>query len=273
MLGMMPRLSPVLLKAVLLLLVLAWGTALASDPLVAQSVEPLFEHPIEVTVSATSATIVVTTSEPLACVVVYGEDETFGHLALDQEMGGAAHREHRVVLRGLAPDTEYVYRFQGSAADGTFYASELYTFRTEPGDEVEALGVNVAQLERGARIVEASSEFSAAFAAQHAIDGDPATEWSSAGDGDDAFITVELAEAAEVVGFGFWTRTMGLSAQVYSFTVENEAGEHFGPFELPDADRLHAFPIEASGQRFTFRVVSSSSGNTGAVELAVFARE
>lgn len=270
---MIPRTSLIFCKAVLIL-ALAWGTtALASDLPVAQRVEPLFEHPIEVTASATSATIVVTTSEPLACVVVYGTDERFGHLALDQDMGGAAHREHRVVLRGLAPDTEYVYRFQGSAADGTFYASELYSFRTEPADETDAPGVNVAQLERGARIAEASSEFSATFAARHAIDGDSTTEWSSAGDGDDAFVTVELAEAAEVVGFGLWTRTMGSSAQIHRFTVENEAGEVFGPFELPDADRLYAFPAEASGQRFTFRVVSSSGGNTGVVELAVFVRD
>ena len=71
-------------------------------------------------------------------------------------------------------------------------------------------------------------------------------------------------------GFGLWTRTMGTSAQIESFVVENERGEMFGPFVLPDAAGMHSFPAVAAGRTFTFRVVSSSGGNTGAVEVGIF---
>ena len=93
-----------------------------------------------------SATLELTTSAALACVVVYGSDEGFGQLALDQSMGASAHQDHLVNLRGLSPDTEYFYRVQGSDPQGTFYASETLSFRTPPADETASLGVNVATL-------------------------------------------------------------------------------------------------------------------------------
>ena len=118
-----------------------------------------------------------------------------------------------------------------------------------------------------------SSEFNSSFAAQNAIDDDPSSEWSSQGDGNEASITVNLAEPTEVTGFGLWTRTMGTSAQIGRFEVENEAGEVFGPFEIPDASGLYTFPAETRGQTFTFRVVDGSGGNTGVVAVEVYAAE
>jgi hypothetical protein len=55
-----------------------------------------------------------------------------------------------------------------------------------------------------------------------------------------------------------------------SFSVE--AGEIFGPFAISDANQLYRFPATGRGQRFTFRVVESSGGNTGVFEVAVFTR-
>lgn len=244
-----------------------------AQPLTSHPIEPLLESPVGVTdVTAASATLAVTTTLDLACVVVYGKDESFGQLALDQDMGGGAHREHFVILRGLEPDTEYLYRLQGSDASGVFYASSVLSFRTPSAPASADLGENVVTLAAGARVLEVSSEFSDSFRAEHALDGDPETEWSSRADGDDAFLTVELPEAVEVSGFGLWTRTMGSSAEIRRFEVENEAGDVYGPFELPDAAGMHSFPASGRGQRFTFRVLDSSGGNTGIVELAVFAR-
>ncbi|MDF1523349.1 MAG: fibronectin type III domain-containing protein, partial [Trueperaceae bacterium] len=95
----------------------------AAQPLVSLPVEDVVDGPIAMSeVTATSATLLVTTHIDLACVVVFGEDEGFGQLALDADMGGGAHRDHRVLLRGLEPDTEYAYRLQGSAPDGSFFA-------------------------------------------------------------------------------------------------------------------------------------------------------
>jgi len=253
-------------------------TRTAPGVLTAQPIEPILAGPLELgELTPQSATLNITTNRDVACVVVFGTDPGFGQLALDQQMGSSAHRDHRVIMRGLQPDTEYVYRLQGSDPDGTFYASSTLRFRTPPPEPQADLGTNVARVELGARIVDVSSNFgggdnASSFGANHAIDGDTGTEWSSAGDGDQAFITVELPQAVEVSGFGLWTRTMGTSAQIARFEVENEAGEIFGPFAITDASQLYGFPATGRGQRFTFRVVESSGGNTGVVEIGVFTR-
>ena len=96
----------------------------------------------------TSATISVSTTIDAACAVVFGEDETFGRLATDKDMGGSAHRDHHVVLGGLRPGTTYVYRFQGSAVDGRLYRSQLFTFTTPT-----AAASGPVDLAIGARIV------------------------------------------------------------------------------------------------------------------------
>jgi hypothetical protein len=250
----------------------AWGTA-PSQALVSLPIESVVEGPIAMSeITATSATLIVTTTLDVACVVVFGRTEEFGELALDADMGAAAHREHRVLLRGLEPDTEYVYRLQGSDANGRFYASEVMRFRTLTAEGTALLGVNVATAEAGAVVTAVSSEFGGAYAAGNAIDGDPRSEWSSRGDGDGAYLTIRLAEPTEVVGFGFWTRTMVTSAEVRRFEVVNERGEVFGPFDVPDASGRYDFPAAGSGQEFTFRVVTSTGGNTGAVEVAIYTR-
>ena len=58
-------------------------------------------------------------------------------------------------------------------------------------------GMNVAE---GATVTEVSSEFGASWAGANAFDGDLNTEWSSAGDADEAFVTIDLDSAQEIVG-------------------------------------------------------------------------
>ncbi len=261
---------PIARFPLVLLAALSLATAVA-QPLVSLPVENVIDGPIAMSdVTPTSATLVVTTLVDLACVVVFGPDDGFGQLALDADMGGGAHRDHQVFLRGLEPDTEYAYRLQGSDPDGNFYASEVLRFRTPAAEVSVSLGVDVATAEAGATVVAASSEFGGAFAAGNAIDGNPRSEWSSRGDGDAAFITVRLREPVEVTGFGLWTRTMGSSAQIERFEVVNEHGEVFGPFDVPDATSTYDFAASGRGQEFTFRVLASSGGNTGLVEVSVY---
>ncbi len=259
-------------RATLLALIAFLATAsVLAGGLVSQPLEPLVEQPIAMTdVGPTSASLLVTTDVDLACVVVFGTDTDFGGLALDLDMGGAAHRDHRVALRGLEPDTEYVFRMQGSAPDGTFYASEVYAFRTLPAAADDRAWRNVATVDAGARVVEASSEFGAAFAAERAIDGSATTEWSSRGDGDEAFITVELAERVAFAGFGVWSRTMGSSAEIRRFEVVTEAGDVYGPFEIDGAAERFVFDATGEAQTFTLRVLDSTGGNTGLIEFAVY---
>ena len=233
----------------------------------AQPVEPFVEGDLAPDeIGPRSAVIAVTTTIDLACVVVFGPDDGFGRMALDQQMGGAAHQDHRVVLSGLEPDTAYVYRFQGSAPDGRLFASEILSFRTAPEASDARFGATVADL----RAVDASSEFSAAFAAGNAVDGDGGSEWSSAGDGDDAWIEIELPGPTRLSGIGVWTRTMTRSARIERFTVRTEDGSTFGPFELPDANGLHRFPLDATAERLRLEVEASTGGNTGLVEFEVY---
>jgi hypothetical protein len=227
-----------------------------------------------VELGSTGAAVQVTTDLDRVCSVVYGTDESYGGQTTDPDMGGMAHRQHYAPVRGLAPDTVYHYRVQGIASDGSMYVSDDLTFRTPPEDAGSGNeGRDIASADAGARVIEVSSEFADSWSGENAIDGDPQTEWSSAGDGDDAFIEIELAESSDLTAVGFWTRTMGTSAQVSSFRVIADNQTELGPFDIPDSVQMYTFPITITAQRLRYEAVSSSGGNTGAVELAAFVQD
>jgi hypothetical protein len=268
------RAGAVLTVTVVLALILAGcGDATPGDPSTAAPVLPIddvLDSAIVVTPdpTGTSATLTVTTSIPLACAVIYGIDEAFGAIATDDDMAGGAHQDHAPVLRGLEPETEYRYVLQGSDANGNLYRSGVRHFTTPTATEPERPGPNVASM--GA-VVAVSSEFSDAFAAAFAIDGDPSTEWSTAGDGDDAWLTIELPAPTDVVGFAVRSRSMGDGSsviQTYRVTVDDS--EVFGPFEAR-SDGLSIAQVTAAGQRFRFDAVTTTGGNTGAVEIEIHA--
>ena len=219
---------------------------------------------IELDPSGTAATLKVTTNVDAVCAVAYGTDGPSGSIATDQDMGGGAgHSDHRAVMTGLQPNTEYQYRLQGVAADGNIYRSEVFTFTTPSAATTGDFGPNVAT---GANVVDVSSEFSADFAAANAVDGDLATEWSSRGDGNDAFITIDLGEVTDVTAVSFRTRSMSDgSAIAETFTVEVD-GTMYGPFPAGPTASEASF----TGRMLTFHVASSSGGNTGAIEVEVF---
>lgn len=264
------RRFPLAQNVVLALAILAaasLGVAPAQAMPSVEAVEPFVDGDLAPDdIGPRSAVISVATTIDLACVVVFGIDDGFGSMALDQQMGGAAHQEHRVVLSDLEPDTEYVYRFQGSAPDGRLFASEIMTFRTASETTDARFGDAVSDV----RAVAASSEFSSAFAAGNAVDGDGGSEWSSAGDGDDAWIEIALPGASALSGIGVWTRTMARSARIERFTIETDRGETFGPYELPDANGLHRFPLDATASSLRLEVEASTGGNTGLVELEIY---
>jgi len=221
-----------------------------------------------------TVTVRVETTVPLACAVVYGTTPDYGRIATDTDMAGGGHSEHRPLLTGLQPDTLYYARLQGVGPDGALYRSEEYTFRTGPA-AAEGGQPNLARPENGARLVGVSSNYGggaddSSFGALNALDGNPATQWSSDGDGDAAWIEIELAAETRVTRISFWTRTMGSLAEIHSFQIVTDKGETIGPFNLADAAQAYYFETDFTAQRLRFEAVTTSGGNTGAVEIEVY---
>ncbi len=227
--------------------------------------------------SGQDGTLLFVSSIPLACSVVYGETPAFGQIAVDQDMNGGAHTDHHPALSGLKPDTEYHYRVQGTAVDGTLYASAVMTFRTPRAAPAGPL--NLASLDAGGRIVDVSSNFGSgpndgSWGADSAIDGSRTTEWSSNGDGDGGFVEIALAREARLGAVEVWTRSMSNNtARIFKFTLTTDSGEVLGPFELPDAAKPHRFDIDVTAKSLRLDVVSSNGGNVGLVEFAAYEAE
>jgi len=260
--------GPLLLVAVLLLSACSGVTGGAADTDVLP-IEDILASDIVVTPdpSGTFAVLEVDTDIEVVCSVVYGTTDAFGLIATDDDMAGGAHADHHPRLGRLAPNTTYQYRLQGSDAAGNLYRSDVMTFTTPQAEAVESPGTNVAS---DATVVAVSSEFSSGFAAEHAIDGDLGTEWSTAGDGDDASITIDLGQAVEVVGIGFRSREMtDGSAIIEQYTVTVDDSETFGPF--PAGQGLVISQVAFEGQMLRFDAVTTTGGNTGAVEIEVYA--
>lgn len=230
---------------------------------------PMFEE-----LTDTSVVVALKTGAPALCQVNYGPTTEYG-LMRRMSMTGPMD-DHRILLPGLKPDTAYHVRLTAVDTNARLYQSGDLTFRTKPASAGAPLGRNIASLAAGARVVGVSSNYggegnASTFGANNAIDGDAATEWSSNGDGDKAWIEIELANATRVVQVGFWTRTMGSSAQIQEFEVIADGQTRLGPFTLKDAGRTHRFPVEVTAKRLRFNVLKSSGGNTGAVEIEALA--
>ena len=127
------------------------------------------------------------------------------------------------------------------------------------------LGQNLALLKNGASVAGVSSNFGgggndSAFGAANALDGDPATGWSSAGDSNAAWIEVQLPSETNVTSVGFWTRTMGDSAQVRSFHVTTGRGETYGPFTVDTATVIYRFETQFTAKLLRFELLDTSRG-------------
>jgi hypothetical protein len=234
-----------------------------------EPIEPILASEIIVTAdpSGTTAKLTVDTNIPVACAVIYGTDSTFGSIAVDNDMQGGAHRDHGPFLTGLTPDTDYRYVLQGSDAAGTVYRSGTFTFRTPPAAE-NSLGVNIAP---SGTVTGASSEFSDTFAADNAIDGNVATEWSTAGDGDDAWIELDLGAEVEIIGVAFRTRQMTDGTAITSTFNITIDGARLGPFPTGGDPVMLEEPV--IGRTLRIDAEQTTGGNTGASEIVIYSRE
>ncbi len=102
--------------------------------------------------------------------------------------------------------------------------------------------------------------------------GENLAEGATAGDADDAFITIDLGSPQDIAGVEFLTRTTADdSATTITFFVTVDDGEQFGPFTAgtPANPEFNAAPFV--GQVLRFDVENSTGGNTGAIEIRAFA--
>lgn len=235
---------------------------ITEEPLILENIMP------------TSASVRFVSSLAANCIIVYGETTDFGQITQDDDMGGFTHTDHHPTMRNLKPDTQYFYRLQGSDVNGNIYTSEILTFHTPP--ESDEISANLLSADNGAQIIEVSSNWSdqpndGSFGINNAFDDDPSTAWSSNGDGNDAYVIVQLGERSQINTISFWTRTMSNNtAQIFSFTVTTESGETYGSFELADPEQSYDFEVNFVAETLRFDVVDSNGGNTGAVEIAVY---
>jgi hypothetical protein len=214
--------------------------------------------------SGRAAILEVDTSVEVACSVVYGIDESFGLIAVDNDMDGGAHTDHSPVLGGLQPDTAYIYRLQGTAPDGTIYVSEVMDFATP------AAADGPENLALGATVTGVSSEWSDAFSAENAFDGDPTTEWSTRDDGNEAWVEIDLGSPMAIGEIVYRTRSMSDGSAVTASYRVTADGDAYGPFPADEPyGELQDLGVVAQVLRFD--VETSTGGNTGAIEILVLA--
>ena len=222
---------------------------------------------------ATRGIFRVTTTEPMICAIVWGETDAFGRFNNSMAMNGTGIVDHDVALPDVVPGRTYAFVVQGTTADGTLYRSEPGTFTipaTTPPSPTTA--VETTNLALGAAVTDVSSEFGAAYAAANAIDGSGATEWATAGDGDDAFIVVDLGRAAPIGDVELLTRSMADGTAIidtYTVTVDDQAPR--GPFPAGTPADPHPSALDVTGQVVRVDVERSSGGNVGAVEIRLLA--
>jgi hypothetical protein len=218
----------------------------------------------------------VETTEPMICAIVWGETDELGRFNNSLAMNGTGITDHDVRLPDAEAGRTYHFVVQGTTADGTLYRSEPGTFTRPEGDAAPAregpaldVGVNLAL---DAEVVETSSEFSETFAGRLAVDGDLTTEWSTAGDGDDAAITLDLGAAHEIAAVEFVTRAMADGSAVTStFTVSVDGAAPLGPFPAASPVTSRLAPVDLTGRTLRFEVADSTGGNVGAAEIRVYA--
>gem|GEM_PF-396450 len=189
----------------------------------------------------------------------------------------APFTDHRVPLLALEDEATYQVEVTLIDAQANVYRAQPATFETQAKPvPLQTFGPNVAAASAGALISAVSSNWAngdndSSFGANNAIDGDPNSEWSSNGEGNDAWIEITLAQPYDVDGLGLWSRTMVSSAQISRFRALTGEGVLLGEFEIPDANALYQFRIPKTKLKvLRFEVVDSSGGNTGVRQIEVY---
>lgn len=227
-------------------------------------------------VAATRAVIRFSTSRQTTCEAEYGlHPDSLDQSATDPSMGPELYSfDHEVPLEDLLPATLYYYRARATDETGQTWHSDTQQFVTESAP-VAAQLTNFASLDQGSLIAAVSSNFGNAangdtWGANLAIDGRMTTEWATNGDGDDAWIDIDLGQPRRITRFEFRSRVMPDGTSIIaSLLLRLDGGDAIGPFSTPDPDVLYGFDLDTAvtARRVVIEAETTSGGNTGAREI------
>lgn len=238
-----------------------------------------FDGPELISITSDSATIRFDTGVPTVCNAPFGETSEYGEVATIPMLSGAT-LDHVLTFSGLIPGTTYHYQIIATDNQGNVYRSiEDFTFTTESEPETSSLeDTNWLSLDSGAVVIDVSSNFGGAsntqtWGAESALDGKQSTVWSSNGDGDDAYIVVQLQQPISITKIVVQTRAMANdTAQIFSFTVTNDSGETYGPFIIEDASQPFEYAVNFVASSLRFDAHTTNGGNTGFVGLSAYGK-
>lgn len=232
-------------------------------------------------IGSTRAVIRFQTSRETTCEAEYGlAVDVLDQTATDPSMGPELYAfDHEVPLEDLQPATAYYYRARALDPDGRTYHSETLQFTTQAAAQTQL--IDFAQLSQGASIAAVSSNFggaanSATWGADFAIDGLTGTEWATNGDGDDAWIDIDLGVERTISRVEFRSRRMpDGSSIIRSFQLRLSADAILGPFDTPDPDVLYGVDLTPPivKRRVIVEAVTTTGGNTGAREIRLLGSE
>lgn len=276
---MIPNIQPAALVVLALALSLAAACGSSSDTPDPGAPVEFLDLRVE-DLASTRAVIRFDTSRPTTCEVEWGLSmDALTTTATDPNMElGTFAEDHEVPLEDLNPDTMIFFRAKATDPMGETYYSDVMSFRTEMGDG-SPVRVNVALMSMGSSIVDKSSTISnmadaSTWGANNAIDGSMSTEWSSNGDGDDAWLVIDLGQMRDVEAFGFRSRKMADGTSIItSVQIIFDGDTMMGPFETPDPDQRYIFEIAPTrARRVRVEAVTTTGGNSGVKEIELFER-
>lgn len=270
------------LRALLLLLAAAGGCGSHGDDLL-----PAQDAAVEQTlafnnlrieeVSARRAVVRFDTSRPTRCEAEWGfSSGSIENVATDPNMDpGTLLLQHEVPLEDLPPNATVYLRARATDAANNTYYSDVIHFQTLDG-EAGPGGTNVAQISMGAFIAQVSSNFGGAgnaeaWGANQAIDGAMGTEWSSWGNGDDAWLEIHLGRERTLKRFAFRSRKMTDGTSIISSVRLVLDGRPTEAFSTPDPDIRYEFTLPTTTARSVrVEAVTTTGGNTGIKEVELF---
>jgi hypothetical protein len=232
-------------------------------------------------IAARRAVVRFDTSVPATCEVIFGvASENLDNVALDPDMEpGELALEHNIPIEDLQPETTYYFRARATDADGNTEETELDEFSTIAGDDPTEGLENVALLAAGTTVQALSSNWGgggndSSYGIHKALDGMMSTEWSTAGDGDDAFVELDLGQERTITHLAYRSRMMvdGTSIVEKIRLIDLDSDKETSILATPDHTLRYVFalPEPWTTRHVRLEAVTTTGGNTGGKEIELY---